>query len=186
MSERDEVAAVFCDADETIEHMEQTDDYPCSRCVRYADALLASPVWALAERWVCDSCMGSVARDQIADMADGEHVLCKWCDWEDDPRNWQRKMLAAEAAVARVRALADEWAEAQADGGNGRHGYHATEYGDLYAADLRAALDPPEGTSGAQEGAVRGRGGPETAPGGSGGLGAPDSTSGEPRGDEDA
>jgi hypothetical protein len=29
--------------------------------------------------WVCDGCMGRVTRLEIADMADGEHVLCKRC-----------------------------------------------------------------------------------------------------------
>ena len=35
--------------------------------------------------WVCDLCMSTVVRDQIADMVDGEHVLCKACvgnGWE--------------------------------------------------------------------------------------------------------
>jgi hypothetical protein len=30
--------------------------------------------------WVCDSCMATVERQDIADMVDGEHVICKRCD----------------------------------------------------------------------------------------------------------
>jgi hypothetical protein len=32
-----------------------------------------------APTWVCDGCMGRVVRSEIADMADGEHVLCRRC-----------------------------------------------------------------------------------------------------------
>jgi len=51
---------------------------------------------------------------------------------------------AAEAKVARVEALADEWDEANASGGNGRLGFRANEYGDVFARDLRAALSAPQ------------------------------------------
>jgi hypothetical protein len=30
-------------------------------------------------QWVCDGCMRLVGRSQIADLADGEHVLCDRC-----------------------------------------------------------------------------------------------------------
>lgn len=48
---------------------------------------------------------------------------------------------AHDDLVARVRKVASEWERACENDENGRLGYHATEYGDLYAADLRAALD---------------------------------------------
>ena len=36
------------------------------------------PPWPV-DTWVCDGCMRKVTRLQIADMADGEHVLCIDC-----------------------------------------------------------------------------------------------------------
>ena len=58
-----------------------TPDHLCSsngngRCVTCgADE---PPQWPRIS-WVCDGCMARVVRSQIADMADGEHVLCKRC-----------------------------------------------------------------------------------------------------------
>lgn len=54
-------------------------------------------------------------------------------------------VAAVERIVAeQVRALADEWEEAYESGGNGRLGYHANEYGDVYAADIRARFPRAE------------------------------------------
>jgi hypothetical protein len=37
--------------------------------------------------WVCDGCMGRVRAHEIADFADGEHVLCRACvERERGPR----------------------------------------------------------------------------------------------------
>jgi hypothetical protein len=48
------------------------------------------------------------------------------------------------ATLARVGALADEWWNDHANGSVGRlRDYHAAEYGDVYAADLRATLEGP-------------------------------------------
>lgn len=38
------------------------------------------------EKWVCDSCMRIVTRPEIADLADGEHVLCVYCVEEEKAR----------------------------------------------------------------------------------------------------
>lgn len=51
----------------------------------------------------------------------------------------ERNRLLLET-LGRVENLAREWTAAHESGGNGRHGYHATEYGDVYARDLRAVL----------------------------------------------
>jgi hypothetical protein len=50
------------------------------------------------------------------------------------------EVLALLDKVAAVEALADEWQRDHDSGGNGRHGYHATEYADYFAEDLRGAL----------------------------------------------
>lgn len=37
--------------------------------------------------YVCDGCMGYLTADEVADFADGEHVLCLDCEeemWEED------------------------------------------------------------------------------------------------------
>lgn len=52
-----------------------------------------------------------------------------------------RERNEALAIIARVVRLAVEWQADHDSGGNGRHGYHASEYADIFAADLRAALE---------------------------------------------
>lgn len=40
----------------------------------------------MPEMYVCDSCMRGVTRAGIADIADGEHVICRLCAQEDRER----------------------------------------------------------------------------------------------------
>lgn len=39
---RDPVAEALCSHDESVHHMERTDDFPCSACVSAADAVRAA------------------------------------------------------------------------------------------------------------------------------------------------
>lgn len=61
-----------------------------------------------------------------------------------------------EQKLTQVEALPKQWQEDHDSGGNGKHGYHASEYGDVYAADLLAALaggvaaDAPTSSDGGQ------------------------------------
>lgn len=125
------MAEVLCSADDTMPHHDRTDDYPCTHCKGLAQALAAAGFGHVASVEAERDKFVAAFSEQF-DQREEYAAECK--------RLWptEERLEAAEAQVAAVRALADEWSTT--DGpvdGSYRTGEHSYSYGRL----LRAALD---------------------------------------------